>query len=410
MRLHHWLLTALDKWTEFLDDNRQNSVDLIYTDFQKAFDKVPHRRLVTKLRGYGFKNNMCEWITDFLTDRKHQVCINGTLSEPAEVTSGIPQGSVLGPVLFVIFINDLPDTVNSNVLLFADDTKIFSKIVNPTDNDTLQQDIHQLHNWSSTWQLPFHPGKCKVLHLGGQNKDEHVYHMDNVPLERSDVEKDLGVLIDNKLSFSPHIDHAIKKANSVMGIIRRSFKHLDKYTFTKLYKSLVRPHLEYAVQVWHPHLKKDIKRVEAVQRRATKQVNDIKEKEYKDRLVELKLPTLLYRRIRGDMIETFKILNDKYDSDISSILPLSKDSNVRHSTRGNNMKLHKRPCRLDIRKFNFTSRVVDCWNSLPQQVISASSVIAFENRLDKYWNRLVCKYDFDTALDSDRHYHALWLD
>ena len=403
------LLTALDQWTEFLDGNRRDGVDLIYTDFQKAFDKVSHKKLLLKLRGYGFNNRMCDWVTDFLNERKHQVCINGTLSDPADVTSGIPQGSVLGPVLFVLFINDLPDSVNSNVLLFADDTKVFNRISSNRDSEVLQQDINNLYLWSTTWQLPFHPGKCKVLHLGNNNS-ENIYHMDNTPLETSEMEKDLGVIIDDRLSFSPHIDKAIKKANSVMGIIRRTFKHLDICTFTKLYKSLVRPHLEYAVQVWHPHLKKDIRRVESVQRRATKQINNIKEKDYKDRLMELKLPTLLYRRIRGDMIEVFKILNGKYDKDTSNILPLLKDSQYRHSTRKNNMRLLKRPCRLDLRRASFTNRVVECWNSLPQHVISAQTVFAFESRLDKFWSKLVCKYDFDSALASERQYHALWLD
>ena len=401
------LLTALDKWTATLDQSNQNGLDVIYTDFQKAFDKVPHRRLISKLKGYGFTNNICNWVQDFLHDRKHRVSVNGNVSEPANVTSGIPQGSVLGPVLFVLYINDLPESVLNDVLLFADDTKIFSQINNLEDVEKLQSDIDKLQEWSTIWQLPFHPGKCRVIQMGHQLEHNYDYTMSNTVLEKSNQEKDLGVIVDNKLSFTQHIDKAINKANSVMGIIRRSFKFLDTICFKKLYKSLVRPHLEYAVQVWHPYLKCNIRRIEAVQRRATKQLNDLKDLDYKERLVKLDLPTLLYRRLRGDMIESFKIINGKYDPDVSKLLPLMKDGQARHSTRNNDKKLQKKPVRLDIRKYCFPNRVVDCWNSLPQQVIDAPSVQAFENRLDKYWSNLTVKFNIDAALASDTPYFKL---
>jgi len=211
---------VLDKWTASLDDKKD--IDVIYMDFQKAFDKVPHQRLLQKLKGYGFGDCLIKWVNGFLSQRKHRVIVNGTASKWAEVTSGIPQGSVLGPVLFVIYINDLPKEVESEVYLFADDTKIFSEITNEGDSGKLQDDLDALYAWSNKWLLKFHPHKCKVLNLGRKNRETYNYTLDNTILEHVEGEKDLGITIDNNLKFTDHINNKVKKANQIMGIIRRS--------------------------------------------------------------------------------------------------------------------------------------------------------------------------------------------
>ena len=168
----------------------------------------------------------------------------------------------------------------------------------------------------------------------------------------------------------------------------------------KLYKGLVRPHLEYGVRVWSPYTKGDVRKLEGVQRRATSQVNNVKNLSYADRLRKLKLPTLLYRRMRGDMIEVYKILSEKYDPEVSNFLPLHKELRPVHSTRGNSKRLFKRRTRHNICRHSFSHRVIDLWNSLPEQVVSAPSVTSFEARLDRHWSNLVVKYDFDQALTS----------
>ncbi len=191
-----------------------------------------------------------------------------------------------------------------------------------------------------------------------------------------------------------------------MGAIRRSFRYLEPITFLKLYKGLVRPHLEYAVQVWQPYLKRDIRKLEGVQRRATKQINDIGNLEYADRLKKLKLPTLLYRRMRGDMIETYKILTHKQDQVVSNLLPLHSALRPHSTTRSNSLKLFKKSAKHAPRANSFSHRVVDLWNDLPQNVVTAPSTNSFENRLDKHWGNLVVKYDFETALSSTRPLNA----
>ena len=311
--------------------------------------------------------------------------------------------------MFIIFINDLPDNLQNEVYMFADDTKVFSLVNNLDDAMNLQNDLTELENWSRNWLLSFNASKCKVLHLG-KEKSGFRYQLNNTILEATDCEKDLGVHIDDKLDFSKHIDTAINRANRTMGTIRRVFRHLDRSNFLKLYKGLVRPILEYAVQVWHPYLKKDMRKVEGVQRRATKQINDLNILEYSDRLLKLQLPTLLYRRMRGDMVEVYKILTAKYDPAVSTFLPLHKDKRPGSVTRGNSLKLYKRqathlPCRN-----SFSHRVVDWWNSLPDCVITAPTTKTFEIRLDRHWMNLVVKYDFDTAIQSDRPLTALTRD
>ena len=222
--------------------------------------------------------------------------------------------------------------------------------------------------------------------------------MGDTVLEETTCEKDLGVQIDNRLTFSDHINEKVNKANSIMGVVRRAFRHLDAKTFNLLYKGTVRPHLEYAVPIWNPHLKKDIKKIERVQRRATKQIPELKNMSYKERLNKLKLPTLVYRRMRGDMIEVYKILTGKYDPQVSDFLPLHRDTTANNRTRGHPLKLAKRKFSLDVCKYSFSRRVEKMWNNLPNVVISAPSTNAFENRLDKYWSKLDIKFDFELAM------------
>ena len=184
-----------------------------------------------------------------------------------------------------------------------------------------------------------------------------------------------------------------------MGAIRRSFKHLDGQMFSKLFKALVRPHLEYANCVWSPSLKKDITALENVQRRATKQVPGMRDLSYPERLKALELPTLVYRRLRGDMIEVYKILSNVYDSNVADILHLHSDHVARKNIRGNSKKLFKMRARLNVRKHFFTHRVVEIWNQLPNTVVEAPSVFSFERRLDKLWKNQGLVYDYKECIN-----------
>ena len=188
------VLVFLDKVTESINDGL--SVDVIFLDLAKAFDKVPHQRLLCKLKAHGIHGKILDWITAWLSNRRQRVCLQGELSGWLDVTSGVPQGSVLGPILFLIFVNDMDSGIVNWILKFADDTKIYSSLRDPKDCDTLQEDLDLLYAWSNEWQMQFNVDKCKVMHIGKRNP-LYTYKMNGSKLEKVTIEKDLSVHISN---------------------------------------------------------------------------------------------------------------------------------------------------------------------------------------------------------------------
>ena len=306
------LLYFIDKCIDVLAEG--NVIDTIYFDFAKAFDSVPHKRLLHKLKAYGITGNTFEWIKGFLTERKQFVSVDNVSSKICNVVSGVPQGTVLGPILFIIYINDILDGVNSDGVLYADDTKLFRCILTKEDAYKLQKDINILESWAKTWLMNFHPGKCHVLTLGKFEAIQLAYRYEvcGQEIEHVSVEKDLGVHVDEELTFAEHICSKVRIANALVRLIRRSFSYLDAITLKTLFTALVRPHLEYAESVWSPHLMNYIDMIEKVQDRATKLINGFRELEYAERLKKLNLTTLAFRRLRGDLIELYKHFT-KYD-------------------------------------------------------------------------------------------------
>ena len=375
-------------------------VDTIYMDFAKAFDKVPHRRLLHKLQAYGVHGNVLRWIKAFLTDRSQVVMVNGEKSQSAPVLSGVPQGSVLGPLLFIMYINDLPEVVKSDVYLFADDTKIFKQVSTIDEANLLQEDLNSLAKWSNDWLLMFNSDKCHVLTLGRLENITHThrYEIGGNELEHVFEEKDLGVTIDFELNFEQHISSKVNKANAIMGLIRRSFSFLDSKLFKNLFTAFVRPHLEYAQAVWAPHLKKHVNMIENVQKRATKLVDGFRDIEYSERLRMLNLPTLAYRRSRGDLIEQWKHFHTYDKATLSkSFKPRSRLSRI-HAFQlfPNTSKDGVR----GIQRNSFYHRVVDVWNRLPKKVVDAENVNSFKNALDEYWKDEPMKFTIETQSGS----------
>jgi ribonuclease P/MRP protein subunit RPP40 len=198
------------------------------------------------------------------------------------------------------------------------------------------------------------------------------------------------VTVDTALGFNDHVAAAVKKGNQIAGVIRRSFTHLPPKTFSQLFRALVRPHLEYAHAVWQPYTRMHIDAIERVQRRATKRVQGLQDQEYPERLRRLGLPTLAFRRLRGDMIEVYKMLHNIYDQSVGKeIIRIAEDLR----TRGHSLKLQKPRARKNVRQHFFGLRVINPWNALPDTVVTAPSVHAFENRLDKHWARHPLRYD-----------------
>jgi ribonuclease P/MRP protein subunit RPP40 len=224
------------------------------------------------------------------------------------------------------------------------------------------------------------------MHFGFGNS-KYLYCMDDVPLESVSAVKDLGVLVDDKLSFSCHINSAVLKANRLLGLLKRCFGHMDKMTLTKLYKAIVRPHLEYANIVWHPKFKKDVENLEKVQHRFTRFFPGLRSLTYEERLRHLQLPSLVYRRLRGDAIEAYKYLHNMHNAGCSTFFVKADQCGIK--TRGHSCKLQKFSCRTRLRSNFYAVRTVNRWNSLPEEIVNAPSVNAFKNRLDKHWSHLM---------------------
>ena len=329
------LLEFLERVTD--DTYRGNNTDVAYLDFAKAFDKVPHARLLVKMKALGVNNQVSQWIEAWLSDRRQRVVVGGEESAWSVVSSGVPQGSILGPLLFIVYINDLDEKMTSNVLKFADDTKISS-----SSQQELQRDLDTAVEWA-------------VL-----------------------IHRTLSVLIHRTLSVSNNCAVAVKKANQMAGHIYRTVTHKSVQTVVPLYKALVRPHLEYCSLVWSPYLKKDILSIEKVQRRVTKMIPSISALKYEERLKRTGLISLENRRLRADLLEVFKILKGLVKVDPATHFSMSD-----RRSRGHTLKLEKPRARLELRRHFFSNRVIDAWNSLPGYMVEATSTNMFKAALQR---------------------------
>ena len=307
-------LCFFEEITKWVDDG--SPVDVVYLDFQKAFDKVPHQRLLLKLKAHGIGNDVINWIEKWLTRRRQRVIVDGEISNWKSVLSGVPQRSVLDPVLFLIYVNDLEDDISSKVLKFADDIKYSERLLMNTDKQSLQDDLDKLVKWSEKWQMLFNFGKCKCIHIGHGNMNEE-YKMGDAVLGRTSQ--------------------------------KRTIMYKEKQSIVSLYKAIVRPHLEYCIQAWRPYRKKDIDKLERIQRRATKMIPELRDLSYKSRLLQCGLTTLMTRRLRGDQIEVFKIVNGYEDVDRNMFFKLKEGSR----TRAHKAALVKEQCRLDMIKYSY---------------------------------------------------------
>ena len=222
------------------------------------------------------------------------------------------------------------------------------------------------------------------MHVG-HNNPMQTYHLNGHPLEVTRNEKDLGVIIDDTFRFHDHTATAVKKANQILGVIKKSYNTRDKTTIGTLYKALVRPHLEYGNAIWGPFYLGDIRKVEAVQRRATKIIPELKDKPYEERLRELELPSLVYRRMRGDMILMFKVMNGAVRIDRSLLFT----QQTLQLTRGHPQKVFKHHASKLPRINSFSQRATSDWNSLSRHVVESPSVNYFKERLDKHWQRII---------------------
>ena len=265
--------------------------------------------ILLKLQTYGINGQLLSWFKSFLAGRRQCVKINGVLSSWVQVSSGVPQGSIHGPLLFSLYVNELQSLVSSQLLMFADDIKLYRTIRSSEDCLVLQNDINILLDWSKRGLLSFNILKCKVLHIGNAPYTGN-YTIAGIRLELLDNIRDLGIQIDSKLKFHIHTDMVAKKAYRILG---KSFEYKDSDVIVKLYKTLVRPIVEYNNVIWGPSYTLDNQKLERIQRKATKMIPSISHLSYYDRLRHLNIPSLQHRSQRGDLIYLYQILKGSYD-------------------------------------------------------------------------------------------------
>ena len=351
--------------------------DVIIMDFAKAFDKVSHWRLALKLKNYGITGSINKWIKEFLSQRSQRVVCSGEHSDWAPVLSGVPQGSVIGPILFLIYINDLPDEVGATVRLFADDTIMYMALTNANDATSLQQDLDKLASWEEKWKMSFHPQKCSVLRIT-RSKSPMIYNykLHGHILKAETNSKYLGVKLNDKFSWNNHIDDVCRKGNSSVGFLRRNLQISQRHIKANAYTALVRPQLEYASAIWDPYTKDNQNKLEMVQRRAARYVyrDYSRDSSVTAMLQCLGWRSLLQRRADARLVLFYKCLHGLVSVDLSKDLV----HQTRETRRTHPMSyIIPFESKLYIQQ-SFLPRTIVQWNNLPSSLIMSPSLNTFK--------------------------------
>ena len=292
-----------------------HQVDVAILDFSKAFDTVPHKRLLGKLELYGITGNVHRWITHFLVGRNQSVVVDGARSKEEEVKSGVPQGTVLGPLLFLLHINDIVQAVDpsSKCRLFADDCLLYRVIKSTEDQTTLQRDLNSLEHWASKWGMRFNASKCYMMTICRGKKKDHMYELCNTFLKGVTQEKYLGVLISDNLSWTPHIQKVSTAANQKLGFLKRNLKGSPKDLKKLAYITTVRTSLEYASVIWDPHQQGHKQMLEKTQRKAARWIcnNYGRTSSVTSMLTDLGLEPLEERRRISRLTFLYKVLHEE---------------------------------------------------------------------------------------------------
>ena len=406
------LIEVLDQLGRELDRGKQ--IDVLYLDMSKAFDRVSHAELIRRLREFGFGGHILKWFVSYLTNRYQQTTVLGATSRPVPVTSGVPQGSILGPLLFLLYENHLPDVVTkSKIATFADDTKIFKTIESSSDASALQDDLTKFEKISTNINLGLNPSKCKVLRVTRKrNKIVHPYKLHHTILECSDCERDLGILTSSDLTWSRHVEYQCTKATKALGFVRRATLNIKDIAIRRtLYLSLVRSQLCYGSQIWAPQTVTLIKQAERTQRRATKYVLDLPfrcDTTYQQRLLLLDLIPLCYWHEFLDIVLFYKLIHGHVSVD-TNLLPSTTNNNRREtrSSDTDHLAFSTNRCKTTTYQRSYLNRTTRLWNILPKELTGINiSLTQFKSGLYKYY-QLAVKNVFD--VDDPRTWKSVCL-
>ena len=403
------LIEFMDQITRWTDEG--NSVDIVYLDFSKAFDKVDHGMLMEKLIAAGVGGKLWSWLKNWLSGRKQRVIVNGQCSGWLPVESGVPQGTVLGGPLFTVYNKDIDEIIRIFLRKFADDLKAACIVNNLEDAKEFQYNVDRLNEWTETWAMEFNIKKCKVMHIG-KNNPKVTYTMNGVPIAETEAEKDLGVWFDSSMKPSLQCEVAAKGANKALSLIGRTFHYRTKRTLLPLYKTIVRPKIDFAVAAWCPWFEKDIECLERVQHRLMRMLSDVKGDCYESKLVDAGLTTLKARRERGDAIEAFKTLHgfnkvNKTDWFLMPATGLERPSTKSNTNVSNGVDskrsdvILRERARTEVRNHSYRLRTARQWYDIPDEVKDAKSINAFKNSYDAWQKNKHIHAESEKTLQSD---------
>jgi len=339
-----------------------------------------HQRLLSKLEFYGIYGPTRSWIGGFLANRTQRVSVNGVLSDLASVSSGVPQGSVLGPALFLLYINNISDGIRSDLRLFADDSIVYREINSNTDHLILQQDLEHLKDWAHRWQMDFNISKCFLLSITLKKQpSDFTYILSGQTITRTDSHPYLGINIDSKLSWRPHVNEVTAKASRLLGLLQRTLGPCKRQVKETAYRALVRPRLEYGAAAWNPHTNLHVDKLEKVQRSAARFVvgDHRRTSSVTTMLNNLGWQRLETRRLHLQMIMLYKI---KYNMVKISLPPCILPPTI-ITRRSNPHKFTQPHSRINAYQYSFYPRAVRAWNLLTLTTITAPDLTGFKASL-----------------------------
>ena len=362
---------------------KRQQVDVIYLDFSKAFDRVSHEKLLFKLECLGIGGSLLAWFRSYLSGRRHRVVIDNESSDFLPVTCGVPQGSILGSLLFCSMICPMQFQRKHRYPSFLM-TQCFRLILGRHDGEKLKDDLNKLFQWSCIWGMEFHAKKCKVLRVARlRSIDDRDYYPGGIKLDPVDVEKDLGILVTHNLSWNSHVDVISSTAQKMLNVLYRTCKDINDISTKKLlYFAWVRSHLEYASVVWSPHAKRNINNLEQVQHRATRFILGRDYSEY-ERLSKLNLLPLKYRREIHDSVFFFKCLKNIHKLNIFDYVSFRSCTkplrNVDHLSRDVPFS------RTDVFMNSVFVRICRLWNDLPHSIRESNTLSIFRKNLIAFY-------------------------